>query len=108
MENKSIYAQGLFFNRVKPETPDSVKAWKKGSISIDVAKFTAQLEELKDKVNDKGYLYFDLTQNEKNGETFLSFRLNDWKPEKRMTDSEADAIFDGGASQLTKEDVPFN
>lgn len=85
MEKQSIYAKGLFFNRVKPETPDEVKKWKKGSITIDVAKFTAQLEELKDKANDKGYLYFDLTENEKDGEKFLSFRLNEWKPEKPVS-----------------------
>lgn len=85
MEKQSIYAKGLFFNRVKPETPDEVKKWKKGSISIDVAKFSAQLEELKSKVNDKGYLYFDLTENEKDGEKFLSFRLNEWKPEKPVS-----------------------
>ena len=99
MENKSIYAQGLYFNRVKPETPDSVKAWKKGSIAIDVEKFSAQLAELKGRANDKGYLYFDLTQNEKDGETFLSFRLNEWKPEAPVSRDDAKAPAAG--------DIPF-
>ena len=83
MEKQYIYAKGLYFNRVKPDAPDSVKAWKKGSVAIHVENFTAQLAELKSKANEKGYIYFDLTENEKDGEKFLSFRLNDWKPEQQ-------------------------
>lgn len=91
-EKKSVYAKGLYFNRVKPETPDEVKKWKKGSIAINVEKFTEQLSELKSEANEKGYIYFDLTENEKDGEKFLSFRLNTWKPD---------------SSELKDEDVPF-
>lgn len=85
--SESIYAQGLYFNPVKPETPDSVKAWKKGGISINVEKFAAQLDELKSKADDKGYVRFDLTLNEKDGDKFYSFRLNDWKPPVQSDDS---------------------
>lgn len=99
-EQQSIYAAGLFFNRVKPETPDSVKAWKKGSISIDVAKFSAQLAELKGKANEKGYIYFDLTENEKDGQKFLSFRLNDWRPE-------APVSRDNAVPPLDDSSIPF-
>lgn len=106
MEKLSIYAQGLYFNRVKPETPDQVKKWKKGSIAIDVAKFSAQLETLKDKVNDKGYLYFDLTENEKDGQKFLSFRLNEWKPEKPVSRDEANGLA-YPEDEINPEDTPF-
>ena len=81
MEKKNVYAQGLYFNPVNPKTPDEVKKWKKGSITVAKAKFIAQLNELD--ADDKGYIRFDLTKNEKDGETFYSFRLNDWKPEPR-------------------------
>jgi hypothetical protein len=82
MENKNIYAKGLFFNKLKPDTPDSIKKWKKGGVSIQVENFVAQLKELTEYVSEKGYLNFDLVENEKDGEKFLSFKLNTWKPEK--------------------------
>lgn len=88
MEKQNIYAKGLYFNKLKPDTPDSVKKWKKGSVAINVEAFVTQLNELKDKANEKGYIYFDLTENEKDGEKFLSFRLNDWKPEEQVTPSD--------------------
>lgn len=81
MEKKNVYADGLYFNPVNPKTPDEVKKWKKGSISINKEKFIAQLSTLD--ADDKGYVRFDLTKNEKDGETWYSFRLNDWKPEPR-------------------------
>lgn len=90
MEKQNVYAQGLFFNTVNPKTPDEVKKWKKGSISINKAKFMAQLETLE--ADEKGYVRFDLTKNEKDGETFFSFRLNDWKPEPRDVVDPIDAI----------------
>ena len=88
---KHIYAKGLYFNRLKPDTPDSVKAWKKGGVAVHVENFTNQLHELREHANDKGYLTFDLIENEKDGDKFLSFRLNTWKPEPKLKD----------------EDVPF-
>lgn len=87
MEKKNIYADGVYFNPVNPKTPDEVKKWKKGSISINKEKFMAQLTTLD--ADDKGYVRFDLTKNEKDGETWYSFRLNDWKPQPR---DEADPI----------------
>ena len=81
MENKNIYAKGLYFNKLKPETPDSIKKWKKGSISVHIDNFVEQLKELKQYESDRGYIIFDLTENEKDGEKFLSFKLNTWKPE---------------------------
>ena len=94
MEKKSIYAQGLYFNIVDPKTSDEIKKWKKGSIAILKDKFIEQLKTLE--TDSKGYVRFDLTKNEKNGETFYSFKLNDWKPEPR---DEVDPI--------TEEDVPW-
>ena len=94
MEKKNIYAAGLYFNTVDPKTPDEVKKWKKGSIAINKAKFMEQLATLEP--NEKGYVKFDLTRNEKDGEVFYSFRLNDWKPEPR---DEVDPI--------AKEEIPF-
>lgn len=84
MEKKNIYAAGLYFNPVNPKTPDEVKKWKKGSISINKAKFIEQLNTLE--ADDKGYVRFDLTKNEKDGEIFYSFRFNDWKPQPREDD----------------------
>lgn len=81
MENKNIYAKGLYFNKNHPNTPDEVKKWKKGGVAIHIENFTAQLQELKSYADDKGYIKFDLTENEKDGEKFLSFKLNTWKPE---------------------------
>lgn len=92
MQPKSTYAQGLYFNAVNPKTPDEVKKWKKGSISINKSKFIDQLNELE--ADEKGYIRFDLTKNEKDGEVFYSFRLNDWKPEPRT-------------DVITPADVPF-
>jgi hypothetical protein len=94
MEKISVYAKGLFFNPVNPKTPDEVKKWKKGSVSILKDKFIEQLKTLE--ADDKGYVRFDLTKNEKNGETFYSFKLNDWKPQPR------DVV-----DPITEEDVPF-
>jgi predicted SpoU family rRNA methylase len=88
MENKHIYAKGLYFNRVKPETPEKIKAWKKGGASVHIENFTAQLQELKEHANEKGYLNFDLVEGEYNGEKRLSFRLNTWKPEKKELKSD--------------------
>ena len=75
------YARGIYFNPVHPDTPDSVKAWKKGSISIHVENLIKYLGEIKHEANEKGYVYHDLTLNEKDGETFYSLPLNTWKPD---------------------------
>lgn len=81
MENKNIYAKGLYFNKNHPDTPDAVKKWKKGGVAIHIENFTAQLQELKSYADAKGYIKFDLTENEKDGEKFLSFKLNTYKSE---------------------------
>ena len=80
---QSVYAKGLYFNKNHPDTPDTVKKWKKGGVSIHVENFINQLRELNVHANDSGYINFDLTENEKDGEKFYSFRLNTWKPEKK-------------------------
>jgi len=85
-EQKSIYAKGLYFNKNHPDTPDNVKEWKKGGVAVHIENFTNQLAELKDKADDKGYIKFDLTLNEKDGEKFYSFRLNTWKKEEAVKD----------------------
>ena len=92
MENKNIYISGIYFNRVHPNTPDSVKSWKKGSIAIDVEKAIAHLTEMKGRADEKGYLRYDLVENEKNGEKFLSFRFNDYKPQKKDDEIGPDGI----------------
>ena len=90
----AIYAKGLYFNPNRPDTPDSVKEWKKGAVSIQVDNFIEQLKELKSKADQKGYVRFDLTKNEKNGEVFYSFRLNDWKPTVTDTATPPDDTID--------------
>jgi hypothetical protein len=97
MEQKNIYAKGLYFNKLKPETPDSVKKWKKGGLSIHIDNFVEQLKALKQYENDKGYIKFDLTENEKDGEKFLSFKLNTWTPEDKVE----------SAPEIKEDDIPF-
>lgn len=101
MEKTHVYAQGLYFNPVKPETPDAVKKWKKGSISIQRDRFVAQLNELE--VDEKGYVRFDLTKNEKDGKPFYSFKLNDWKPPTEQPVSKEPYNPDG----IDPESIPF-
>ena len=100
MENKNIYAKGLYFNKLKPETPDSIKKWKKGSISVHIDNFVEQLKELKQYESDRGYIIFDLTENEKDGEKFLSFKLNTWKPEDVKKEIEE-------KNEIKPEDLPW-
>lgn len=102
MENKqqSIYARGLYFNKLKPETSEEIRKWKKGSVSVHVENFVAQLKELSAYVSERGYLNFDLIENEKDGEKFLSFKLNTWKPEDTKKEMEA-------KNEIKAEDLPW-
>ena len=93
------FAKGIFFDKPRPNSPEFVR----GRLSIKKLEAIAYLSALEP--SEAGFINFDLLKS-KDG-TKLYFTLNDWKPEKKMTDKEADAIFDGGASQLTKEDSPF-
>jgi len=102
-QQPSVYAKGLYFNKNHPDTPEAVKKWKKGGVAIHVDNFTAQLAELKAGADEKGYIKFDLTQNEKDGETFLSFKLNTWKPEPK-TDTQPTVA---GEQPMAPEDIPF-
>jgi hypothetical protein len=94
---KNVYAQGLYFNPVNPKTPDEVKKWKKGSVSILKDKFIEHLKTLD--ADDKGYVRFDLTKNVKDNDTFYSFKLNDWKPEPRVDNAVP--------PDVTPEDIPW-
>lgn len=97
-QQPAVYAKGLYFNANHPDTPESVREWKKGSVSIQIDNFIEQLTSLKSKADQKGYIRFDLTKNEKNGEVFFSFRLNDWKPTKKE---------EGATESKTEEEPPF-
>lgn len=97
MEKQSIYAKGLYFNKNHPDTPEEVKKWKKGGVAVHIENFTNQLSELKEYSDDKGYIKFDLTENEKDGEKFLSFKLNTWKPENPTKKID----------EIASEDIPF-
>lgn len=103
--SEAIYAKGLYFNPNRPDTPDSVKEWKKGAVSIHIDNFTDQLKSLKANADQKGYVRFDLTKNDKNGEVFYSFRLNDWKPEKKVTEETAKEVFP--EENINPNDIPF-
>jgi len=94
MEKKSVYAKGLYFNQNHPNTPDSVKEWKKGSVAVHIDNFITQLQSLKSEADQAGYIRFDLTKNKKGEEVFYSFRLNDYKPEKK--EDTAEPIDDSG------------
>lgn len=98
MEQQSVYAKGLYFNKNHPDTPPAVTAWKKGGVAVHVDNFIAQLTELKGNADEKGYLKFDLTLNEKDGEKFYSFRLNTWKPEPKV---------DAPSAEIKEDEIPF-
>ena len=91
MEKINIYAKGLYFNKNHPDTSEEVKKWKKGGVAVHIDNFTAQLASLKEYADDKGYIKFDLCENEKDGKKFLSFKLNTYKAEP----------------ELSSDDVPF-
>lgn len=112
MDKKYVYAEGLYFNKNKPTTPESVKKWKMGGISIQKDRFMAQLANLP--ADEKGYVRFDLTKNEKDGEVFYSFRLNDWKPEPVIQADAVEKKFNAvgrpdydEAAAIRAEDIPF-
>lgn len=92
---ENIYPKGLFFNKNHPDTPDAVKKWKKGGVAIHIENFIAHLNEVKSYADDKGYLKYDLCENEKDGKKFLSFKLNTYKPS-------------APSPRTVEEDVPFN
>lgn len=106
-----IYAKGLYFNKLPDTTPDTVKKWKKGSVSVQTESFVNFIKENMEYANAKGYLNFDLTLNEKDGEKFYSFVLNTWKPEKKESDKDwglpNDADLDATFGTNTG-DIPFS
>lgn len=102
----NIYAKGLYFNQVHPNTPDEVKKWKKGGVSVHVENFNEFVKQNLEHVNDKGYLNFDLTKNEKDGETFYSFKVNTWKPEKKEDNPVAQSF--ESDNEIKAEDIPFD
>tara|TARA_R110000868_G_scaffold317240_1_gene578044 strand:- start:1054 stop:1365 length:312 start_codon:yes stop_codon:yes gene_type:complete len=103
MENKkeSIYAKGLYFNKLKPETSEEIRKWKKGSVSIHIDNFVEQLKKLKSYESVRGYIIFDLVESAKDGEKFLSFKLNTWKPEDTKKEMEANKV------DISPDDIPF-
>lgn len=84
----SIFARGFYFNKNHKDTPEAVKKWKKGGVAVHIDKFTAQLNDLRSYADEKGYIKFDLVENEKDGEKFLSFKLNTYKKEVTAPDEE--------------------
>jgi len=90
METKNIYAKGLYFNKNHKDTPEAVKKWKKGGVAVHIENFTAQLETLKEHADEKGYIKFDLVENEKDGEKFFSFKLNTYKKEANTEKADTD------------------
>jgi predicted SpoU family rRNA methylase len=98
MENKAIYAKGLYFNKNHKDTPEAVKKWKKGGVAIHIENFATHLDEVKHHSDEKGYIKYDLVENEKDGEKFLSFKLNTYKKEVKPEDVVED---------LAPEDSPF-
>ncbi len=101
---KAIYAKGLYFNKNHKDTPEAVKKWKKGSVSIHIDNFVAQLESLKEHKDEKGYIKFDLTENEKDGEKFLSFKLNTYKPAPK---NDAPVMPEYPTEALDESSIPF-
>ena len=100
-DKQSVYAKGLYFNANHPDTKPEIKAWKKGSVSVHIDNFTEQLKGLKGEADQKGYVRFDLTLNEKNNEKFYSFRLNDYKPPAKSDNAVPPS------DDLDPADIPF-
>lgn len=104
MEKKNIYAKGLYFNKNHPDTSDEVKKWKKGGVAIHIENFIAHLKELTEYADAKGYVKYDLIENEKDGEKFLSFKLNTYKKEETPPPTRTD---EEKAEDINPEDIPF-
>ena len=102
-KQEAVYAKGLYFNKNHPDTPEAVKKWKKGGVAVHIENFRAQLEALVPFADEKGYIKFDLTENEKDGEKFLSFKLNTWKPDNSKS-SYKPSTSDVGSFN---DDIPF-
>ena len=82
-KKESIYIKGFNIKALKPETPDSVKAWKKAEMGVHIDTAIAHLESMRVHASDTGLINYDLTKNirKDSGESFLSFKFNDYKPE---------------------------
>ncbi len=92
------FAQHIYFDRPREGAPSFVK----GRMSMkkeDAIKYLQTLE-----ASDRGYVYFDLLTSKDNSK--LYFKLNEFKPTPKVDEATADAIFNGGASELTAQDVP--
>lgn len=79
MENETVFADGLYFNKKHDNAPDFVK----GGLGIEVDRFVKFLQDNK---GDDGRVSLDLLKK-KDG-TGLYFKLNTWKPEKKEDDIE--------------------
>ncbi len=79
MENKKEFVDGLFVKNPRENAPEFVK----GSLSILVDKF---IPYLKSKANAKGYVNIDLLVSQDGN---LYAKLNDWKPQGEMKESES-------------------
>ena len=110
MEN--TYIKGLYFNKVHPNTPEEVKKWKKGRISIHAEKLVEWIKNNSQHINEQGYINADLTQNEKDGEKFYSVKVDTWKPEAKDSITKANEANDVAANDITQaeiegQDIPF-
>lgn len=73
-ENKTIFAEGFFFERPREGAP----AFVKGRMSVQVEKAVTFLNSVK---NEAGYVNLDLLAS-KDGSK-LYWKLNNWKPEEK-------------------------
>lgn len=76
MENDTVFADGVYFNKKHENAPDFVK----GGVGIEVDKFVAFLQKHR---GEDGRVSLDLLQ--KKDKSGLYFKLNTYKPEKKQT-----------------------
>jgi hypothetical protein len=85
MDNETIYAEGVYFDKPREGAPEFVK----GRLSFNVEKAIPFLQKYK---NEKGYVNCDLLKSKESGKLYL--KLNTYGLEKKE-------------EELTPEDVPF-
>ena len=91
------FAKGIFFDKPRENAPEFVR----GRLSIKKLEAIAYLSALEP--SEAGFINFDLLKS-KDGSK-LYFTLNDWKPEKKVTEEVAKEVFP--EENINPADIPF-
>jgi len=101
MEKKTIFVEGLFFDKPREGAPDFVR----GRISVNTKKFFAFVADNQEYVSEHGYLNLDLLRSKDKGSLYLT--LNTFKPQKKETVVHKETSVGYNGEVINLEDVPF-